>query len=147
MTKTHGRRQSRAGCGLGDSRGQAVVELALILPVLLLFCMGMLDFGRGLNAWGVMQNAAREGAFFAAKNAGDPSLAADVKTVVLTEASPLLTTASVGDIQISGPSSVDGTLVEKTESVTVTYNFQLLTPFFSGQSILFTAVAAAPEGP
>jgi Flp pilus assembly protein TadG len=147
MMQQQNRRRFGAHLGRGGSRGQAVVELALILPVLLLCCMGMLDFGRGLNAWSVMQNAAREGAFFAAKNPADPTLASDVKTVVLAEASPLLSAATVGNIVVSGPSTLDGTLVEKTDSVTVTYNFQLATPVFSGQSILFTAVAAAPEGP
>ena len=147
MIRQHDRRRIVARPGLGGSRGQAVVELALILPILLLCCMGMLDFGRGLNAWGVMQNAAREGAFFAAKNPHDTTLASDVKTVVLAEASPLLSAATVGNIVVSGPSTLDGTLIEKTDSVTVTYNFQLVTPVFSGHSILFTAVAAAPEGP
>ena len=147
MTRQRDRRRSGVRLGLGSSRGQAVVELALILPVLLLCCMGMLDFGRGLNAWSVMQNAAREGAFFAAKNPHDTTLASDVKTVVLAEASPLLSAATVGNIVVSGPSTLDGTLIEKTDSVTVTYNFQLATPVFSGRSILFTAVAAAPEGP
>jgi Flp pilus assembly protein TadG len=141
------RRQAGTAHGSRGSRGQAVVELAFLLPVLLLCCMGMLDFGRGLNAWVVMQNAAREGAFFAAKNPADPTLAVDVKTVVLAEASPLLTAATVGNIVISGPSNVDGTLIEKTDSVTVAYNFQLATPLFAGRSIALTAAAAAPEGP
>jgi Flp pilus assembly protein TadG len=140
-------RRSGAARRSGGGRGQATVELAFLLPVLLLCCMGMLDFGRGLNAWVVMQNAAREGAFFAAKNTADPNLAADVRTVVLAEASPLLTAATVGNIVISGPSNVDGTLIEKTDSVTVAYNFQLATPVFSGHSIALSAAAAAPEGP
>ena len=147
MKEKRDRRRFRALIGLGGSRGQAVVELALILPVVLLCCMGMLDFGRGLNAWVVMQNAAREGAFYAAKNSADPTLANDVKTVVLAEASPLLTAATVSNIVISGPSNVDGTLIEKTDGVTVVYNFQLTTPLFSGRSIVLRAAAAAPEGP
>lgn len=137
--------------GPGGSRGQAVVELALVLPVVLLCCMGMLDFGRGLNAWVVMQNAAREGAFFAAKNCangmvGTTTCSSAVQTVVLAEASPLLTAATVGNVVVSGPSKVDG-LIEETDSVTVAYNFHLATPLFSGYSIALTAAAGAPEGP
>jgi Flp pilus assembly protein TadG len=140
-------RRSGAARGSGGGRGQATVELAFLLPVLLLCCMGMLDFGRGLNAWVVMQNAAREGAFFAAKNPADPTLAADVRTVVLAEAAPLLTAATVGNVVISGPSNVDGTLIEKTDSVSIAYDFQLATPVFSGRRIALRAAAAAPEGP
>jgi TadE-like protein len=44
------------------SRGQALVELALVLPVLLLIMMGLFDFGRAVFAYNSLSNAAREGA-------------------------------------------------------------------------------------
>jgi hypothetical protein len=50
----HGRRP--------DERGQAVVEMALILPVLLLLLIGMLEFSRAWHAKQVITDAAREGA-------------------------------------------------------------------------------------
>ena len=42
-------------------RGQALTELALILPVLLVVLMGILDFGRAIYAYNAISNAAREG--------------------------------------------------------------------------------------
>jgi Flp pilus assembly protein TadG len=45
-----------------DRRGQAMVEMALILPVLLLLVVGMLEFARAWNAKQVITDAAREGA-------------------------------------------------------------------------------------
>jgi Flp pilus assembly protein TadG len=42
-------------------RGQALTELALILPVLLIGLMGVLDFGRAIYAFNAISNAAREG--------------------------------------------------------------------------------------
>jgi Flp pilus assembly protein TadG len=45
-----------------DSRGQGLVELALILPVLILIFMGIVDFGRVIYAFNSVSNAAREGA-------------------------------------------------------------------------------------
>jgi Flp pilus assembly protein TadG len=45
----------------GES-GQALVEMALILPVLLLLVLGILEFGRAWNAKQVITDAAREGA-------------------------------------------------------------------------------------
>lgn len=43
-------------------RGAAAVELALLLPVLLMIVFGIIDFGRMLNAQITLTEAAREGA-------------------------------------------------------------------------------------
>jgi Flp pilus assembly protein TadG len=45
-----------------DRRGQALVEFALILPIILLLVVGMLEFARAWNLHQVMTDAAREGA-------------------------------------------------------------------------------------
>ena len=45
-----------------DESGQALVEFALILPVILLLLIGMLEFARAWNLHQVMTDAAREGA-------------------------------------------------------------------------------------
>ena len=53
-TLTHRRRASE--------RGQAIVELALTLPLLLLVVLGVFDFGLMFQRFEVVTNAAREGA-------------------------------------------------------------------------------------
>ena len=50
------------------SRGQAIVELAFLLPVLLLMVLAAVDFGRVFLGWVVLNNAARVGANYAASN-------------------------------------------------------------------------------
>lgn len=45
-----------------DRRGQALVEFALILPILVLLLVGVLDFGRAIYAYNTVNNAARQGA-------------------------------------------------------------------------------------
>jgi Flp pilus assembly protein TadG len=50
----HGRRPGE--------RGQALVEMALILPVLLILIIGMLEFSRAWSAKQAVTDAAREGA-------------------------------------------------------------------------------------
>ncbi|NUQ56510.1 MAG: pilus assembly protein, partial [Dehalococcoidia bacterium] len=42
--------------------GQALVEFALVLPVMLMMLFALVDFGRGFYTWLVVTNAAREGA-------------------------------------------------------------------------------------
>ncbi|HEU4572579.1 MAG TPA: TadE/TadG family type IV pilus assembly protein, partial [Candidatus Limnocylindrales bacterium] len=50
------------------SRGQSLVEFALVLPVLILLTMAALDFGRIYLGWINLQNMARIGANYAANN-------------------------------------------------------------------------------
>src|SRR3982751_324375 len=50
------------------SRGQSLVEFALVLPVFLVFLAAALDLGRIFYANISLNNAAREGAFEASKH-------------------------------------------------------------------------------
>lgn len=45
-----------------NDRGAVMVELALILPILVMLLIGIIDFGRAFNAQVSIQGAAREGA-------------------------------------------------------------------------------------
>ena len=65
------------------SRGQSIVELVIILPVLLLIVMAALDMGRVFLGWVVLNNAARVGANYAALHPdawGSPGNAAEQTT-------------------------------------------------------------------
>lgn len=43
-------------------KGQALIEFAILLPILLLIIMGIAEFGIMLNSYLTIQNASREGA-------------------------------------------------------------------------------------
>jgi hypothetical protein len=45
-----------------------MVEMALVLPILLMILLGILDFGRALNYWNDVNQMAADGARFAAVN-------------------------------------------------------------------------------
>jgi Flp pilus assembly protein TadG len=49
-------------------RGTAMVEFALVLPILLFLALGIVDFGRAINYWNDVNQIAGEGARFAAVN-------------------------------------------------------------------------------
>jgi Flp pilus assembly protein TadG len=51
---------------LRDEHGQAITELAIVLPVLLLILLGILDFGRAVNDWNDETHVANLAARFAA---------------------------------------------------------------------------------
>ena len=55
----------------GRARGQSFVEFALILPLFMLLFAAVLDLGRIAAAEIALTNAAREGAFQAAKTPAD----------------------------------------------------------------------------
>ncbi len=51
---------------LRSDSGTAMVEFALVLPLLAVLLMGMLDFGRALNYWNDVNQIAADGARYAA---------------------------------------------------------------------------------
>jgi Flp pilus assembly protein TadG len=53
---------------MGRGRGQSLVEFALAATVLLILLTGVLDLGRMYMAWVAIQDAAGEGALYAAMN-------------------------------------------------------------------------------
>lgn len=58
---------------LCDQKGLAIVELALLLPLLLLIVFGITEFGRALLIKNALTNAAREGARRASISLADPT--------------------------------------------------------------------------
>jgi Flp pilus assembly protein TadG len=52
-------------------RGQAVVEMALVLPLLLVLALGIVDFGRVYASYVALAGAAGEAARYCARHPGD----------------------------------------------------------------------------
>ncbi|HFE66980.1 MAG TPA: pilus assembly protein [Chloroflexi bacterium] len=69
---------SKSGSKHNKSRGQAIVEFALIISVLLMMMFLIIESGRILWAWNTVQHAAREGARYAITGQYDgPNCAVD----------------------------------------------------------------------
>jgi Flp pilus assembly protein TadG len=47
---------------LAGERGQAIIETAVTLPIVLVLSVSIFEFGRALQVWQLLTNAAREGA-------------------------------------------------------------------------------------
>lgn len=112
------------------SRGQALVELAILLPFLLVLMLGAGDFARGITAYIELGNMAREGAHFGSMNAANAVNTAGIAQAALNESGGTIygvaptVTSSTGTDGFSGSSGNAFTYVR----VTVTYQF---TPLFS----------------
>lgn len=107
------------------SGGQALVELALLLPVLTMLLLGGLDLGRAYYFYSGVANASRVGAQYAM----DPKMGiteegrAQIKQAIIDEASPYVP-LTADRITLSTTSWERG--YELT--VTVNYDFHFLTP-------------------
>lgn len=97
--------------------GVALIEAAFVLPILLVLCIGMLDFGRAFHMKSLLDQAAREGVRVAVVTDPDPDIVASRVTSVLA-GSGVAPTA----VTVVGPDAAN--LV----TVTVSATFSFITP-------------------
>jgi hypothetical protein len=105
--------------------GEALVEFALVLPILLVLSLGMLDFGRAFHVKGLLDQAAREGCRVAIVT--DPDQA-----VVESRVTSILAAGGVtpNSVTVSGPNG------SRMVEVKVQTTFHFITPG------LFTLIGA-----
>lgn len=95
-------------------KGQNLVELALLMPVMILLLALLLDVGRAFNAYMVITNAAREGARYGSQSPDHPS------GIVQTARAEAARGGLVGaDLAVAVTGSVRG----QTMTVTASYQF------------------------
>ncbi len=133
------------------SRGQSLVEFALILPVMLVLFASALDLGRLFYAQITIRNAAREGAFQAAQTPtsyrdGQPCDPVTNRVVcrVVLESKDSFVTVAPADVEVACTPDCDRELGHVV-SVTVTGHFHLITPVLAfaipDQDVTLTATA------
>lgn len=109
--------------------GTALIEFALVLPILLVLAMGMLDFGRAFHMKGLLDQAAREGARIAVVTTPDPDLVIARVNAVLGSGG-----YAPGTVAVVGPDPAH------MVTVTVTSTFTFITPG------VFALIGATPGG-
>jgi Flp pilus assembly protein TadG len=128
-----------------DERGVALVEFALALPLLVLICLGTIDFGRAYATWNSVKNAAREGAAFAqlypGKLTNAAGVCADPNNVVwhVHNESSTVNSYAVSVTKADGsPTGVTGCNTGSvpasgtTIKVKASTTFSIITPFIKG---------------
>lgn len=123
-----------------DQRGQALVEFALVLPILLLLVIGIFDFGQALNYYNQESQLVGQGARAAAVNRCPDGTAIGATGGCTSIQGQLSETYANGALKnnpvcISLP---NGAGAGQPVTVSTTYNFQLL-GFIGGATIPITA--------
>lgn len=116
-------------------QGQAVVEMALVLPIFLLVLIGIFDFGRAMHAWGTLNYQCVQTARAAARRT-HPLIARNVfssgthpsnqeaQEIFWRYRSPMM---AQSDYEI--PDSFTGVgIATKTVVIRASYNLTLITP-------------------
>ncbi len=133
--------KSRRFPGIGEA-GQAVVEFALLLPILVALVMGVLDMARAYSVLQMVSNAAREGARVAILPV---STDVDITNTVETTLSDAGQTGCNAAGLNWGENGSEGT----STTVTVSCPFQTLTgnliPFWTGSFDLEQTVTMRHE--
>src|SRR5688572_29815414 len=144
----------RRGRGDRRSRGQSLVEFALVLPLILMLTLIALDFGRVYLGWINLQSMARIGADLAANNptawsgSGDPKVKARYQNQIKNDA-----TASncdlpkVGGVETAPAPTFTGTALGDEAEVALTCTFGIITPGISnilGGSVAVSSSAVFP---
>lgn len=120
----------------GDRRGNAAVELALVLPIVAALLSGIVDVGMMVRAANALQTAARAGAAYAAKYPTDSAGIAQAATgAAALDPSTLSVTAtqscecSNGGAVACGSACPAGGAMSVHVSVAVAQPYHPLTPF------------------
>lgn len=101
-----------------SDRGQALVEFALVIPILLFLLLGIVDFARAWNKYEVLTDAGREATRLAVVDNG--STEAEVRTVVREAAARAGITVQDADITI-----VEGAARGEPTTVTINHTHEL----------------------
>jgi Flp pilus assembly protein TadG len=137
-----------------SGRGQTIVELALILPILLLLLATAADLGRVFHSRVVVANAARAGALEAGRHPTSyvPDAPCDANTnrimcAIKTESTGSLINVAPADVDVACTPTPCAEALGNVIAVTVRGQFTLVTPilgsFFGGQTITLSSTATA----
>ena len=107
---------------LRNQKGAALLETAITLPLVLLVCVSIFEFGRAYQTWQVLTNAAREGARVAIlHDATDAQVTDAVRTYLTNGQLPEAGTAAIG-IERTVPFGASNT----ASRITVSYPFTFM---------------------
>jgi Flp pilus assembly protein TadG len=134
----------RRGPSLGDESGAALVEFALVVPLLVILLFGMLDFGKAFNYWIDETHLSHQASRWAAVNK-NPGPGATLQESIHQRADTAelrnggtSSVPSALQVCISFPNGTSNVGDPVRVSVTTTYNFMTLLNL-AGKSLTATS--------
>jgi len=110
------------------NKGQSLLELALLLPVLLIILAGVIDLGRLYYVHVAITDAAAEGAAYAATHPPeDEESKSEIRARAQAASHGLVEIESADQIEIDCVSTASG----ETVTVSVHYDFKIMMPFIN----------------
>ena len=105
-------------------KGQSLIELALLMPVLVLILAGILDLGRAYMTLVALNDSAAEGAAYAAAH---PSQTDQIRARAM-DSSNALATLTLDQVIVDYAATITpGNPI----TVTIQYDYELMTPFIN----------------
>ncbi len=125
------------------TRGQSLVEFAIVLPVFLLIAFAIFDFGLAFDASIGISNAAREGARQGATQPNAAAITARVRTVAgrLNDSRLTVTVTCKTTTGAACPGGIAGATTGGSVVVRVGYSYSMLTPIAFGTAIPLSSTA------
>jgi Flp pilus assembly protein TadG len=107
-------------------RGQALVETAIALPIILLLSLAAFDLGRGIVAHIALHEATQEGSLYAAYEYGSFDTAVEAETAIadlVTDSSPTSESVAGATVEVDCDTPTPGLI-----TVTSTYELPIISP-------------------
>lgn len=115
-------------------RGQALLEFALVAPLVLFFLLAIVDFGIAIDRHIVLDHAAREGARYASvgghalSNGGTAATCAQIKAEAVAQAQEVVSAGAVG-VTYDEVNGAPGIQPGDNVTVTLDYTYDFVTGF------------------
>lgn len=105
------------------NQGQAMVEMALVLPILILLLFGIIEFGRIMGSYMVINNLAREGVRYGVVGHDDDQ----IRQLVMDDHTWL----NENELNVTVTPDYADRVKGESLQVQVSYDIDLITPFFN----------------
>ena len=127
-------------------RGQALIEFAFVLPIMLVFLFAIVDFGIAIDRRITLQHSVREGARYAAVHADE----LDIKQKTVEQAQGIIGLADVDVCYINNEDGSNTSVGDPGDgvrvSVSFTWDFPIMKEIFSAFGVPPLSIEMTPWG-
>ena len=112
-----------------NERGNALIETAITIPIVLLIAVGIFEFGRAYQTWQILTNAAREGARVSVLPGSTVSdVQSRARAYMQSGQLPNYSSATINVNQSQTISIGTGTSTASVVTINYPFNFMVLNP-------------------